>query len=151
MSSGCPIVCPRAQERYAELDEAPPHGQVDAAGQRDATPVVAHDDLTVDAVAGDDPLMREREIHIVRARPEQERHARDQEQKRIRPATIHSTQPNEKPRASPIVAATATSAPAGRTVRDAHAHAAASPSPIARQTPPTTRRRARARARGAPR
>ena len=83
-----------AQQRHAELDEALAHGDVDAAGQRDAPAVVAHHDLAGDAVARDDALVRERQVDVVGPRAEEERHARDQQEQRDRPGD-HPLDPAE--------------------------------------------------------
>ena len=83
-----------AQQRNAELDEALADGDVDATGERDTPAVIAHQDLAGHAFAGDESLVREREVHVVRARPEQERDARDQQEQRGR-AGDHPLDPAE--------------------------------------------------------
>ena len=66
------------QQRNAELDQPRADGDVQASGQRDALSLVAHDDLAGDTVAGDDPLVREDQVDLVRAFAEQEGHAHRQ-------------------------------------------------------------------------
>ena len=73
-----------SQQRNAELDEPRPDGDVDPAGERRAATVIADDDLARDPVAGDDPLMGEGQVDVVRARAEEEGDRHDEQQRRDR-------------------------------------------------------------------
>ncbi len=93
MSSGWPTVCPGRSRGTPNSTRPRAHRQVDATGQCDPAAVVAQDDLAGDAVSGDDPLVGERHVDVVRARAEQERHAGD-EQDEAMPPRRPSTPPS---------------------------------------------------------
>ena len=153
MSSGCAIVCPGRSSGTPNSTRPRPTGRSMRPGSATPTAVVAHDDLAVDAVAGDDPLMREREVHVVRRARRTGTGTLAISSSSGRRSGDHPLHPAERdaqrePRSS---RRRTTSAPAGRTVRRAprrrggrHASPAARHAPAHHTTARTSARPRRA-------
>ena len=125
---------PGSQQRDAELDQPRADGDVEAPGQSHPPPLVADDDLARHVVTGHDALVREHQVDVVRPRAEEEGNAHDDQDEGDRAGDHPLNPPEHDPAASPTVAATTTSAPAGRTVRAVQWAAATRAAPTARET-----------------
>ena len=147
MSSGCATAWPGRSSGTPNSTSPAPTGMSMRPGSAIAAAVVADHDLAGHPVAGHDPLVRERQVDVVRRGRRRGTAGHDEQEHRDR-AGDHPLHPAERDaEPSPTVAASATSTPAGRTVRALQSAAAAmAPRRTAAQTPsPTRRRRARAR------
>ena len=70
--------CPGPQQGYGYFDKTFADGDVDDPWEGESTPDVGHGDRAADLGAGDDPVMGEREVHLVGPRAEEEHRGEQQ-------------------------------------------------------------------------